>query len=245
MRNSTRAGVRRLALVALFALASQALLPYLHALGARLRRAGARLRDCAAGASAAASDAGSGSSHPADCAVCGALAHGGARAFDRTRGARPRRRPSPSRASTPRPFRSRRPSTRRRLRPRSARLPSPRLEKSPLDLRPTLGGCDGTRSLGVSRGRSAVRAGRAVVAGSRPGGRDAGSTRSPQLQARARRHQERARPRPRPRSRRRSRRSTTSREGRRRIERRSALPTAAQPAQRRARGARRPRGSRR
>jgi hypothetical protein len=61
MRIATRAEFRRLALVALLALAAQALLPYLHA--------------------NASFEAGGGANHSAaDCAVCGALAHGGARA---------------------------------------------------------------------------------------------------------------------------------------------------------------------
>ena len=117
----------------------------------------------------------------------------------RVRSPTPYRRPR-SRAYTSRRSRSSPAHTGPRLRARSARLP-PRLEKSPPDLRPTLGGCDGTRSLGVSRGRSAVRAGRAVVAGARPR-RDVRKQRSPKLAVRARRHQERARPRPRPCSRR-------------------------------------------
>src|SRR5262245_38145251 len=61
MPTATRAGIRRFALVALLALAAQALVPYLHA-----------------NASAEASGR---ATHSADCAVCSALAHGGARAF--------------------------------------------------------------------------------------------------------------------------------------------------------------------
>jgi hypothetical protein len=62
MRIATRAAVRRFTLVALFALAAQALLPYLHANAAR--------------------EPGGAASHAADCAVCAAIAHGGARALD-------------------------------------------------------------------------------------------------------------------------------------------------------------------
>ena len=63
MRPATRAEFRRLALVALLALAAQSLLPYLHANASR--------------------EAGAGANHSAaDCSVCSALAHGGARAVD-------------------------------------------------------------------------------------------------------------------------------------------------------------------
>ena len=62
MRIAIRAATRRLTLVALLALAAQALLPYLHA--------------------NAASETGRLANHSGDCAVCCALAHGGARAFD-------------------------------------------------------------------------------------------------------------------------------------------------------------------
>lgn len=62
MRTPTCAAVRRFALVALFALAAQALLPYLHA-----------------SASQAASGA---ATHSADCGVCFVLSHSGARALD-------------------------------------------------------------------------------------------------------------------------------------------------------------------
>jgi hypothetical protein len=62
MRLATRAAVRRFTLVALFALAAQALLPYLHANVSR--------------------EAGGRATHAADCAVCAALAHGGARSLD-------------------------------------------------------------------------------------------------------------------------------------------------------------------
>ena len=63
MRNATAAAARRLARrlvgVALLALAAQVLLPYLHASLPEAR-----------------------ATHSADCTVCVALAHGGARAFD-------------------------------------------------------------------------------------------------------------------------------------------------------------------
>jgi hypothetical protein len=62
MRAATRAEFRRLALVALLALAAQSLLPYLHA--------------------NASGEAGAANHSAADCSVCSALAHGGARAVD-------------------------------------------------------------------------------------------------------------------------------------------------------------------
>ena len=60
---ATRAEVRRLVLLALLALAAQSLLPYLHANASFEKTAGT-------------------SHSSADCAVCSALAHGGARAAD-------------------------------------------------------------------------------------------------------------------------------------------------------------------
>jgi hypothetical protein len=60
---ATRAEVRRLVLVALLALTAQSLLPYLHANTSFEKTA-------------------STSHSSADCAVCSALAHGGARALD-------------------------------------------------------------------------------------------------------------------------------------------------------------------
>jgi len=62
---------QRVALVGLFALASHALLPYLHSLTSR----------CDPN-EASCSSAGQAPSHSSDCAVCGAIAHGGARAVD-------------------------------------------------------------------------------------------------------------------------------------------------------------------
>lgn len=62
--------VRRAALAGLLALASHALLPYVHALTS----------GCGGGTGC--SSESSTPSHSADCAVCGALAHAGARAVD-------------------------------------------------------------------------------------------------------------------------------------------------------------------
>jgi hypothetical protein len=65
---TVRMRVTRLALVGLFALASHALLPYLHVLAS----------DCGSNASSCSTEGQA--SHSADCPVCSALAHAGARA---------------------------------------------------------------------------------------------------------------------------------------------------------------------
>jgi hypothetical protein len=62
---------KRIALVGLLAIASHALLPYLHSLTS----------DCGASETSCSSD-GQAPSHSADCPVCSAIAHGGARAVD-------------------------------------------------------------------------------------------------------------------------------------------------------------------
>jgi len=82
MRTWLSARLQRTALVAVFALASHALLPYLHALetGCDPRHAVCASADQAG--QTAPTEGGQGSSHPDDCPVCSALAHGGARAID-------------------------------------------------------------------------------------------------------------------------------------------------------------------
>ena len=67
--STVRTRIARLALVGLFALASHALLPYLHVLAS----------DCG-GANASSCSTEGQTSHSADCPVCSALAHAGARA---------------------------------------------------------------------------------------------------------------------------------------------------------------------
>jgi hypothetical protein len=62
---------KRVALVGLLALASHALLPYLHV-----------LTSSCGPSEASCSSEGQAPSHSSDCAVCGAIAHGGARAVD-------------------------------------------------------------------------------------------------------------------------------------------------------------------
>jgi hypothetical protein len=68
MSSSVRSRATRLALVGLLALASHALLPFVHALAS----------GCGQTATGCSSD--ERPSHSADCPVCGALAHSGARA---------------------------------------------------------------------------------------------------------------------------------------------------------------------
>jgi hypothetical protein len=82
MRTLFSARLKRTALVAVFALATHALLPFLHAHAISCDR---NHTACAADERAgepASSDSGQSSNHPDACAVCSALAHGGARAID-------------------------------------------------------------------------------------------------------------------------------------------------------------------
>ena len=65
-------GAKRVALIGLLALASHAFLPYVHALTSR----GCDAAGCRPGGQEQAP------SHSPDCAVCGAIAHAGARALD-------------------------------------------------------------------------------------------------------------------------------------------------------------------
>ncbi len=81
MRNFLSARLKRTALVAVFALATHALLPYLHAHANSCDRGRAACASERAGEPAS-SEGGQSSSHPDACAVCSALAHGGARAID-------------------------------------------------------------------------------------------------------------------------------------------------------------------
>jgi hypothetical protein len=74
MRREARTAVhslQRAALVALFAFASFAVLPFVHVLSS----------GCSAGAASCSSDQPA-PIHSADCGVCGSLAHAGARAVD-------------------------------------------------------------------------------------------------------------------------------------------------------------------
>jgi hypothetical protein len=68
IRSSVRSRATRFALIGLFALASHALLPFVHALAS----------GCGQSATGCSSD--ERASHSEDCPVCGALAHSGARA---------------------------------------------------------------------------------------------------------------------------------------------------------------------
>jgi hypothetical protein len=81
MREFLSARVKRTAFVAALALATHALLPYLHAHPSACNPGHGQ---CAADARAGepASPGAAGSSYPDDCPVCSALAHGGARAID-------------------------------------------------------------------------------------------------------------------------------------------------------------------
>ena len=75
MRRGARTAVhslQRAALIGLFALASYALLPYLHALS----------NACGPDGSSCSSSDERAPSHSPDCPVCGAIAHSGARAAD-------------------------------------------------------------------------------------------------------------------------------------------------------------------
>ncbi|HTO55088.1 MAG TPA: hypothetical protein VMR50_17020 [Myxococcota bacterium] len=82
MRTGIRARLQTATLIAVFALLSHALLPYLHALEPGCEPAN-HTHLCAApdhGQSAPAHEGGS--NHSDECPVCSALAHGGARAVD-------------------------------------------------------------------------------------------------------------------------------------------------------------------
>lgn len=63
---------KRLALIALLALATHAFLPYLHALAS----------GCGSHGASCSSESQAPASHSSDCAVCGAIAQAGARAID-------------------------------------------------------------------------------------------------------------------------------------------------------------------
>jgi hypothetical protein len=82
MREFLSAHVKRTALVAALALATHALLPYLHEHPSSCNPGHDRCATDARAGEPASSDGGGSSSNPDDCPVCGALAHGGARAID-------------------------------------------------------------------------------------------------------------------------------------------------------------------
>jgi len=82
MRKSARLLAQRAALVALFALVSHTLLPYLHALSAACDAHHAFCATDDRAAQPASSGANGGASHSDDCPVCSALAHGSARVID-------------------------------------------------------------------------------------------------------------------------------------------------------------------
>ncbi|HTO69291.1 MAG TPA: hypothetical protein VMR31_05465 [Myxococcota bacterium] len=82
MRIWLSARLQRTAFVAVFALVSHALLPYLHALESPCGAAHGVCTSAEHAGQTAPTDGGPRSSHPDDCPVCSALAHGGARAVD-------------------------------------------------------------------------------------------------------------------------------------------------------------------
>jgi hypothetical protein len=82
MRSQISARLQRAALIAVFALVSHALLPYLHALDGACGHAHQVCATEQHAGHTAPSDGGQAPEHSADCPVCSALAHGGARAID-------------------------------------------------------------------------------------------------------------------------------------------------------------------
>jgi len=82
MRIRLSARLQRIAFVAVFALVSHALLPYLHALESGCVAGHAVCASAQNASPSAPADGDGRSSHPDDCPVCNALAHGGARAVD-------------------------------------------------------------------------------------------------------------------------------------------------------------------